>query len=150
MTNVVNKANFTNYPKVLEMIGRCERLYEDVSQRLVQDGKQGLYEDERLFINMISRLNEQVLDTADGAVATERKEVRRVAHVPIAISAQAPESEAVITLRSIVEENDARANATVAATAGETGDIPEEERKRPAATDSSERAKRTRFADDTE
>lgn len=38
MSNVVNRANFTNYPQVLEMISRCERLYEEVSSRLHQDG----------------------------------------------------------------------------------------------------------------
>jgi hypothetical protein len=47
MENVVNKANFTHYPKVLDMISRCERWYEEVSENLLQEGKQGLYEDER-------------------------------------------------------------------------------------------------------
>ena len=32
MKNVVNKANFTHYPKLLGMIGRCESLYDEVSQ----------------------------------------------------------------------------------------------------------------------
>ena len=59
MAKIVNQANFVNYPRVLEMIARCERLYEDVSQRLVQQGQQGMYEDERLFIHMIHRLNQQ-------------------------------------------------------------------------------------------
>jgi hypothetical protein len=77
MANVVNKANFTNYPIVLEMISRCETMYEDVSQRLLKEGKQGLYEDERLFINMIHRLNEQVMDTAEVEGAPERQEIRR-------------------------------------------------------------------------
>lgn len=36
MKNVVNKANFTHYPKLLAMIGRCESLYEEVSRSLVQ------------------------------------------------------------------------------------------------------------------
>jgi len=65
MKNVVNRANFTHYPKLLAMISRCERLYEEVSRSLVAEGKSGLYEDERLFINMIHRLNEQVLGTAE-------------------------------------------------------------------------------------
>jgi SPX domain protein involved in polyphosphate accumulation len=47
MEKVVNKANFTHYPKVLEMITRCERLYDEVSRNLLREGKQGLYEDER-------------------------------------------------------------------------------------------------------
>jgi len=65
MKNVVNRANFTHYPKLLAMISRSERLYDEVSRSLVAEGKSGLYEDERLFINMIHRLNEQVLGTAE-------------------------------------------------------------------------------------
>jgi hypothetical protein len=47
MANIVNRANFTNYPKVLAMIGRCESLYEEVSLNLIREGKEALYEDER-------------------------------------------------------------------------------------------------------
>ena len=107
MTNVVNKANFTNYPKVLAMISRCEQLYEEVSEHLIREGKDNLYEDERLFINMIHRLNEQVLDTAENEGA-ERKEVRRTS---VQISNMPPrkmekESRATSSLRSLVEEID--------------------------------------------
>mmetsp|Transcript_28315 Transcript_28315/g.42817 ORF Transcript_28315/g.42817 Transcript_28315/m.42817 type:complete len:369 (+) Transcript_28315:73-1179(+) len=73
MANVVNKANFTNYPILLDMIKRCELLYEEVSQRLLEEGKEGLYEDERLFINMIHRLNEQCTGTAEVEGAPEQK-----------------------------------------------------------------------------
>eukprot|EP00585_Thalassiosira_rotula_P008175 CAMPEP_0196141580 /NCGR_PEP_ID=MMETSP0910-20130528/9962_1 /TAXON_ID=49265 /ORGANISM="Thalassiosira rotula, Strain GSO102" /LENGTH=463 /DNA_ID=CAMNT_0041402747 /DNA_START=18 /DNA_END=1409 /DNA_ORIENTATION=- len=65
MKNVVSRANFTHYPKLLAMISRCERLYDEVSQSLEAEGKSGLYEDERLFINMIHQLNEQALGTAE-------------------------------------------------------------------------------------
>mmetsp|Transcript_44607 Transcript_44607/g.108118 ORF Transcript_44607/g.108118 Transcript_44607/m.108118 type:complete len:431 (+) Transcript_44607:176-1468(+) len=73
MSNIVNSANFTHYPKVLAMISRCERLYEEVSATLLREGKHGLYEDERLFINMIHRLNEQVLDSEDSEVDGESR-----------------------------------------------------------------------------
>lgn len=53
MVNIVNKANFTNYPKIMELIGRCQTLYNEASEKLVQD----LYEDERLFLNMVSEWN---------------------------------------------------------------------------------------------
>lgn len=109
MAKVVGKANFTNYPKVLEMISRCEVLYEEVSERLLQEGKEGLYEDERLFINMISRLNEQALDHPDAPERNETQQQRR----PVLGSSSsnvsctnANESEAVSRLRSLVEEND--------------------------------------------
>lgn len=120
MTNVVNKANFTHYPKVMEMITRCELLYDEVCRSLVHEGKSGLYEDERLFINMIHRLNGQVLNTAqeEGAPEVEgRKEQRRLpspSHLPplnieIGDSLSSVKSsistEAVNTLRTLVEEN---------------------------------------------
>lgn len=112
MSKVVNVANFTNYPKVLEMISRCEQLYEEVSTRLVQEGKEALYEDERLFINMISRLNEQVLD-CHGEDKPETGDQRpRTKQGPVAFPAQhQQESAAVSTLRTMVAENDASAAA---------------------------------------
>eukprot|EP00593_Proboscia_inermis_P014511 CAMPEP_0171325830 /NCGR_PEP_ID=MMETSP0816-20121228/117060_1 /TAXON_ID=420281 /ORGANISM="Proboscia inermis, Strain CCAP1064/1" /LENGTH=396 /DNA_ID=CAMNT_0011825119 /DNA_START=716 /DNA_END=1906 /DNA_ORIENTATION=- len=82
MSNVVNKANFTNYPNLVQMISRTETLYDEVSHLLESEGKQGLYEDERLFLNMIHRLNEQALDTAgeegapDVTVRKEKKGLR--------------------------------------------------------------------------
>lgn len=66
MGNVVSKANFTTYPKLTAMINRTEALYEEVSARIRQEGKDSLYEDERLFINMIHRLNNQALCNEDG------------------------------------------------------------------------------------
>lgn len=53
MENIVNKANFTHYPPVLAMITRCEGLYEEVSSNLLQEGKHGLYEDERTYQAML-------------------------------------------------------------------------------------------------
>ena len=50
MSNIVNSANFTHYPKVLAMISRCERLYEEVSTTLLREGQHGLYEDESTYI----------------------------------------------------------------------------------------------------
>ena len=49
MSNIVNKANFTHYPRVLSMITRCEKFYEEVSANLLKEGKEGLYEDERML-----------------------------------------------------------------------------------------------------
>lgn len=113
MKNVVNKANFTHYPKLVDMISRCERLFDEVSQSLIIEGKSGLYEDERLFINMIHRLNEQVLGTAEGegAPASEgRKEQRRSSFDPDGTSPSSSRSSLsshaqVNSLRSLVEEN---------------------------------------------
>ena len=118
MANVVNKSNFTNYPKVLEMIRSCKELYEEVSHRLLQAGKDCLYEDERLFINMISRLNAQVHVTAESEGAPDRGEAyarrEQAETMDFSPSTSGPaqqESSAISTLRSLVEENDALARA---------------------------------------
>jgi len=121
MANVVNKANFTQYPRVTEMITRCERLYDEVSNSLIQEGKSGLYEDERLFINMVHRLNEQVLGTAHEEGAPEagpRKEQRRTQPSSPCLSGPLNQAtseqssarsslsdQAANALRSLVEEN---------------------------------------------
>jgi hypothetical protein len=140
MANVVNKANFTNYPRVLEMISRCEHLYDGVSNRLLQEGKEGLYEDERLFINMIARLNEQALDTAEGEGAPDRKSGRRSLALP-ATYPRVQETAAVSTLRSLVEENDLRASAAHVSE-GHVGDDSDGDSKRPADEPSSPPSKR--------
>jgi SPX domain protein involved in polyphosphate accumulation len=59
MSNVVNNANFTNYTKLQEMITRCEDLYSSVSEKMIQEGRQDLDEDERLFIEMVHQMNRQ-------------------------------------------------------------------------------------------
>lgn len=121
MKNIVNKANFTHYPKLLEMISRCERMYEEVSNNLLREGKEGLYEDERLFINMINRLNEQVLTSEDGDFPSDR------ARLPKKSS-----SSATSTLRSILEQKD------LAHVEGDSSDDPdtEENGEKRVATDS--------------
>jgi len=123
MDNVVNKANFKDYPKVLAMISRCESLYEEVSQHLMSEGKEGLCEDERLFINMIHRLNAQVMDTreAEGAPDLEKNKSKRSATLTSSIgrgsstsratSSVATSCRVTSSLRSLVEENDAMAEA---------------------------------------
>lgn len=47
MSNIVNRANFTSYSSLQEMIHRCEQLYTEVSERVQEDGNDDLYEDER-------------------------------------------------------------------------------------------------------
>ena len=108
MTNVVNKANFTQYPHVLEMISRCEALYEDVTGNLIRAGQEGLYEDERLFISMIHRLNEQVLGSDDGDLNSERKEAapRLTVAITEGDEQNEHESESTSRLRSLLQENE--------------------------------------------
>jgi len=114
MANVVNKANFTNYPGLLAMINRTETLYEEVSAHLVEEGKYSLFEDERLFINMIHRLNQQTLL---GECA--RKDARKRSSLNTAASITlTPKNNAAVhntfsaesktyKLKSLVEENEA-------------------------------------------
>ena len=104
MSHVVNKANFTSYPIVLEMISRCEQMYEEVSQHLVKEVKEGLYEDERLFINMIHRLNEQCMDSAEAEGVPERQEVRRPSIANHVHKMPATHPQAVSSLHSLVAD----------------------------------------------
>jgi SPX domain len=114
MANVVNKANFTNYPVVLQMISRCEVLYEEVSQRLLKEGKEGLYEDERLFINMIHRLNEQCMDSAEAEGVPERQEIRRPNIDTHSKTSTASDQPMLSSLKLLVEDmNEAKAAGQV-------------------------------------
>jgi hypothetical protein len=104
-----HQCNFASYPGVLGMITRCEQMYEEVSNRLLQEGKSELYEDERLFISMINRLNEQALEIEDAPDQGRRpKKIAIAAPCP-----NQPESTAISTLRSLVEESEARASGHV-------------------------------------
>jgi hypothetical protein len=71
MKNVVNKANFTNYPVILEMIQRCERSYEEVLERLRRERNEEPREDLNLFINMVRRMNDHHL--IDSAISVGNK-----------------------------------------------------------------------------
>lgn len=129
MANIVNKANFTHYPALLSMISRCEKFYEVVSANLLKEGKEGLYEDERLFINMIHRLNEQVLDSPDSALPRDRKQdvtqlLNSSNKVVDEIQFRSKRlSSATSTLRSLVEDN-AKEPTAVQLPAGSIRSLP--------------------------
>jgi SPX domain len=129
MDNVVGKANFANYPKVLDMISGCQQLYDIVSERLLRDGKQALHEDERLFINMVQRLNRQVMEgvAEECALAKIDESSRPVAlNAPSALASGETESWATSSLRRLVNENDARRRAYQASEVTLTVSEPEE------------------------
>lgn len=86
------------------MINRCEQMYEDVSKSLLDQGKEGLYEDERLFINMISRLNEETLGQED---APEKNMARRRSNVA-AIEGDRFQTGPLSSLRSLVDSAELR------------------------------------------
>ncbi|CAJ1889108.1 unnamed protein product [Cylindrotheca closterium] len=138
MENVVNKANFTHYPHLLEMISRSERMHEQVSQILLREGKEGLYEDERLFINMINRLNEQVLNGEDSNSNAIRKDTtRRLSLTPLANKKESSEASttaaATSTLRAVLEDTQNANNAKIEAS-DDGGSHHHHDNKRPAAT----------------
>lgn len=116
MAKVVNKANFTNYPALQAMIRRCESLYEEVSRKLKGQSTEDLCEDERLFINMIHRLNGQILDKAEkeeGApVENQRKlSLSKIKTLTDVRGAKA-QNQQTTSLRTLLEENeDERNNA---------------------------------------
>jgi hypothetical protein len=120
MANVVNKASFTRYPEVLVMIQRSEKLFAEVSQKLLIEGTSALCEDERLFISMIHRFYGQIMDKAaeegkpdagpgiirrgdglsgTGSVANSLSDVRQKL---------TPTLKDATSLKTLVEENDAR------------------------------------------
>lgn len=117
MSNVVAKANFSNYPKLLNMISRCEVLYEEVSRVLVLEGKECLQEDERLFINMILCLNEQVIDGADEEdvhIASERKDNNKNSVLASSIlrsrsNISSTREKLISSFKALVNENDQKA-----------------------------------------
>lgn len=109
MENVVSKASFTTYPHLLDMISRCERLYDEVSGHLFDAGRNhGLYEDERLFIDMVRKLNGHVLDSAESSegvkVQDAQQERTKVSATEEGTPVLKTESEATFSLRSIVKD----------------------------------------------
>ena len=60
MVNIVNKANFTNYPGLIDLIAQCQALYSEASEKLTQD----LHEDERLFLDMVNEWNTRNRDAS--------------------------------------------------------------------------------------
>jgi hypothetical protein len=129
MDNVVGTANFANYPEVLDMISRCEQLYDEVSEKLLRDGKHGHHEDERLFINVVQRLNQQVMKgVAEECALAKIDESNRQAAVnaPSALASSETESWAISSLRRLVDENDARRRASQASEATLAVSEPEE------------------------
>lgn len=120
MANVVSKANFANYPRVLLMIKRCELLYDEVTKKLMAEGCP-LCDEEHLFINMVQRLNFQMMNKAEteGGPDVQEERQRRQIHVSsnnnyigtrIMAKPQHQSSKciAMSSLRALVEENDAK------------------------------------------
>jgi len=118
MANVVNQANFTHYPDLLEMISDCEAKYEEVDKVLVTEGKStsALDEDERLFISMIHRFYGQIMDKAEaeGADVAGRKEsLGRRQSMINASPNRNPGSGKTSSLQLLIEENEANKSASL-------------------------------------
>ncbi|GMH70573.1 hypothetical protein TrST_g14046 [Triparma strigata] len=99
MTNVVSTANFSNYPVVVKMLENSQVLFQEVAAKLQLEGKGDLHRDERLFIDMIHRLNRQASEVQQEEAADiangEETSPARLAK-PIAISevlTEAPEQD---------------------------------------------------------
>ena len=127
MAKVVNKANFTNYPSVQEMIRRCELLYEEVSQKLKGQSARDLCEDERLFINMIHKLNGQILDKAEKEEGAPVENKRKLSLSKIKtltdMRGTKAQNEQTTSLRTLLEENDdERSNAPASPLLSDDGD----------------------------
>lgn len=126
MEHVVSKATFADYPQLVDMIHRCQKLYQEASILAASksqdsdstsegaESTSALYEDQRLFINMINRLNTQVIQSEEvsetfdslrvqaAAADSASSETARLALPPPPL----PQENMLSTLRSIVEENE--------------------------------------------
>lgn len=140
MENVVNKANFTHYPQLMQMISRCERMHEEVSEYLLKEGKESLYEDERLFINMINRLNEQVLTSEDSSAIRKDSSPRRLSLTALGKkdgSSTSATATATSKLRTLLEDHEKAAKSVQVHAQEETSDDGSSQNvaKRPASPD---------------
>lgn len=121
MANIVNQSNFVTYPRLLQMINRCEQLYEEVSSKLVREDKEKLHEDERLFIHMIHKFQTQVV--AGGAQEEEKGQPGKGGPSKQQVGPPSPqvsshrsplfqqEAWRVHSLKQLVAENDSAATA---------------------------------------
>ncbi len=115
MANVVNTANFAKYEKVMSMITSTHGLFNEVAVKLQEEGTGDLHRDERLFIDMIHRLNRQASEMQED----ERRDIQEADHVNQAEKVRALEHaldgtdrSAVIKsklelVKDLVEENEA-------------------------------------------
>lgn len=109
MAKIVHQSNFVTYPRLLQMINRCEQLYEEVSSKLVEQGNEKLHEDERLFIHMIHRFQTQVVG---GGTEEENRQQRAGPLSPQVPSRKSPlEAWKAHSLKELVAENDCAASA---------------------------------------
>uniref|UniRef100_A0A7S4AXK0 SPX domain-containing protein n=1 Tax=Pseudo-nitzschia australis TaxID=44445 RepID=A0A7S4AXK0_9STRA len=76
MRNVVSKSSIATYPDVLDMIQRCEGLYDQAAKNIGCKEKPNLREDEQLFISTVRKLHTQDLATADDVVLDKRSYTR--------------------------------------------------------------------------
>lgn len=119
MANVVNKASFVHYPDLLVMIQRAQKLFEEVSHKLMVEGNSALCEDEKLFISMIHRFYGQIMDKAvqEGAPDADIRSIRTFSDSSSSVEvsssrsisgkSQTPTFKNASSLKSLVEENDA-------------------------------------------
>lgn len=65
MTIMVNQASFNETNRLLQMIQSCENRYHEATSNLEQEGRGYLQDDERLFLSMVAKLNNEVLVDPD-------------------------------------------------------------------------------------
>lgn len=65
MSTMVSKANFSDTAQLQSMIQMSQLKYKEASIELEKAGRSNLQEDERLFINLIAQINEDVLVMVD-------------------------------------------------------------------------------------
>lgn len=65
MTSMVDPANFADTSLLEQMVHNCEDVYNEASERLFAEGRAVLGDDERLFLNMVSQMNNEAVVAAE-------------------------------------------------------------------------------------
>ncbi len=82
MTNVVNTSNFAAYPDVLALIQGCEALIKESSLHLKCEQKTSLEEDEKLFLGLVQKINDEYDEDSKG---DGHKDIKRCSPVQGAV-----------------------------------------------------------------
>ncbi len=102
MNTMVSKANFSDTASLQGMIQMSLLKYKEASIELEKAGRSNLQEDERLFINLIAQINEDVLvtDAEDAPIGSKQRKLS------FDISTMNPESSSTQTSMQASEQRD--------------------------------------------
>ena len=118
MKSMVSKANFSDTAQLQEMIQMSLEKYREASMELEKAGRTNLQEDERLFINLIAQINEDVLvtDAEDTPVGCGQRKLSIDIRLPTKQESTSSQTTSIERCEPLIEKHDS---------------VDESERKRP-------------------